>query len=70
VWLFVACRGQPLSQADRLLDDTNPDNDDALASFDHAVADRLADASLTPARAALLTSHADALTGGLECLPG
>ena len=63
-----------LSQAARLLDDTNPDNDDAvcdkLTSFDDAVGDRLADASLTPAQADLLTAYADALAAGLGCLPG
>jgi HYR domain len=61
----------PLSQADRLLGDNNPNNDRAvcnkLASFNEAVADRVADGSLSAEQAALLTTYAEALVLALGC---
>ena len=61
----------PLSQAERLIGDDNASNDSAvcakLASFNDAVADRVAEGSLTAEQAALLTTYAHALAVVLGC---
>lgn len=60
-----------LSQAERLLDDGNPNNDGAvcnkIGSFLDQVQDQLADGNLTPSQEASLTAFGEAIKASLAC---
>ena len=63
--------GAPLKQAVKIITDGNPGNDgaacDKLASFQDHVGVRLADSTLTPANASLLSNYASALADSFGC---